>query len=289
MGKIIGIDLGTTNSCVAIFEGKDTTVIPNSEGKKTTPSIVAVTSNGFKVGESAKRQSITNPQHTVFSIKRFIGEKYSAVKKKAEVMPYNLQASPDGKLIALIDGKQYTPQEISAYILQKMKKTAEEYLGIQISEAVITVPAYFSETQRQATKEAGLIAGLEVKRILNEPTAAALAFGIKNDAPGKTVVFDLGGGTFDISILDSRNGFYEVMSTCGNTHLGGDDFDYAVMNWLIEEFRQEYQINLWEFPEAVQRLKEAAERAKIELSSNDFTEINIPYLMPVEVVGKIIE
>lgn len=282
MGKIIGIDLGTTNSCVAIFEGKDTTVIPNSEGKKTTPSIVAVTSNGFKVGESAKRQSITNPQHTVFSIKRFIGEKYSAVKKKAEVMPYNLQASPDGKLIALIDGKQYTPQEISAYILQKMKKTAEEYLGIQISEAVITVPAYFSETQRQATKEAGLIAGLEVKRILNEPTAAALAFGIKNDAPGKTVVFDLGGGTFDISILDSRNGFYEVMSTCGNTHLGGDDFDYAVMNWLIEEFRQEYQINLWEFPEAVQRLKEAAERAKIELSSNDFTEINIPYLMPVD-------
>ena len=225
MGKIIGIDLGTTNSCVAIYEGKDTTVIPNSEGKKTTPSIVAITPNGLKVGESAKRQSITNPSRTIFSIKRFIGEKYATMKKKAEVMPYKLQASSDGKLMVLIDEKPYTPQEISAYILQKMKKTAEEYLGIQISEAVITVPAYFSETQRQATKEAGVIAGLEVKRILNEPTAAALAFGIKNDVPGKTVVFDFGGGTFDISILDCHNGFYEVMATCGNTHLGGDDFD----------------------------------------------------------------
>ena len=282
MGKTIGIDLGTTNSCVAIYEGKDTTVIPNSEGKKTTPSIVAITPNGLKIGESAKRQSITNPSRTIFSIKRFIGEKYATMKKKAEVMPYKLQASSDGKLMVLIDEKPYTPQEISAYILQKMKKTAEEYLGIQISEAVITVPAYFSETQRQATKEAGVIAGLEVKRILNEPTAAALAFGIKNDVPGKTVVFDFGGGTFDISILDCHNGFYEVMATCGNTHLGGDDFDYAVMKWLIEEFNQEYQINLWEFSEAVQRIKEAAERAKIELSSNEFTEINIPYLMPVD-------
>ena len=282
MGKIIGIDLGTTYSCVAIFEGKDTTVIPNSEGKKTTPSVVSITTNGFKIGEAAKRQSITNPMRTVFSIKRFMGEKYSEVKKKAEVMPYKLQSLPDGKLIVLIDNKSYTPQEISAYILQKMKKTAEDYLGIQISEAVITVPAYFSETQRQATKEAGLIAGLDVKRILNEPTAAALAFGIKNNVPGKIVVFDLGGGTFDISILNCNNGFYEVMATSGNTHLGGDDFDYAVMNWLINEFSQDYQISLWEFPEAVQRLKEAAERAKIELSSNEFTEINIPYLIPVD-------
>lgn len=282
MGKIIGIDLGTTNSCVAIFEGKDTTVIPNSEGKKTTPSVVAITTNGVKVGESAKRQSITNPMHTIFSIKRFIGEKHSEVRKKAEVMPYKLQGLPDGKLVVLIGEKQYTTQEISAYILQKMKRTAEEYLGTEISEAVITVPAYFSEKQRQATKEAGLIAGLDIKRILNEPTAAALAFGIKNGVPGKTVVFDLGGGTFDISILDCDNGFYEVMATCGNTHLGGDDFDHVVMNWLINEFRQDYQINLWEFSEAVQRIKEAAERAKIELSANEITEINIPYLIPVD-------
>lgn len=282
MGKIIGIDLGTTNSCVAIFEGKETIVIPNSEGKRTTPSVVAITANGIKVGESAKRQSITNPKHTVFSIKRFIGEKYSEVKKKAEVMPYELQALSDGKLVVIIGEKQYTPQEISAYILQKMKKTAEEYFGSEISEAVITVPAYFSEKQRQATKEAGLIAGLEIKRILNEPTAAALAFGIKNDVPGKTVVFDLGGGTFDISILDFDNGFYEVMATCGNTHLGGDDFDQIVMDWLINEFYQDYQVNLWEFAEAIQRIKEAAERAKIELSANEITEINIPYLIPVD-------
>lgn len=282
MGKIIGIDLGTTNSCVAIFEGKETIVIPNSEGKRTTPSVVAITANGIKVGESAKRQSITNPKHTVFSIKRFIGEKYSEVKKKAEVMPYELQTLSDGKLVVKIGEKQYTPQEISAYILQKMKKTAEEYFGSEISEAVITVPAYFSEKQRQATKEAGLIAGLEIKRILNEPTAAALAFGIKNGVPGKTVVFDLGGGTFDISILDCDNGFYEVMATCGNTHLGGDDFDQIVMDWLINEFYQDYQVNLWEFAEAVQRIKEAAERAKIELSANEITEINIPYLIPVD-------
>lgn len=282
MGKIIGIDLGTTNSCVAIFEGKETIVIPNSEGKRTTPSVVAITANGIKVGESAKRQSITNPKHTVFSIKRFIGEKYSEVKKKAEVMPYELQTLSDGKLVVIIGEKQYTPQEISAYILQKMKKTAEEYFGSEISEAVITVPAYFSEKQRQATKEAGLIAGLEIKRILNEPTAAALAFGIKNGVPGKTVVFDLGGGTFDISILDCDNGFYEVMATCGNTHLGGDDFDQIVMDWLINEFYQDYQVNLWEFAEAVQRIKEAAERAKIELSANEITEINIPYLIPVD-------
>lgn len=282
MGKIIGIDLGTTNSCVAIFEGKETIVIPNSEGKRTTPSVVAITANGIKVGESAKRQSITNPKHTVFSIKRFIGEKYSEVKKKAEVMPYELQTLSDGKLVVIIGEKQYTPQEISAYILQKMKKTAEEYFGSEISEAVITVPAYFSEKQRQATKEAGLIAGLEIKRILNEPTAAALAFGIKNGVPGKTVVFDLGGGTFDISILDCDNGFYEVMATCGNTHLGGDDFDQIVMDWLINEFYQDYQVNLWKFAEAVQRIKEAAERAKIELSANEITEINIPYLIPVD-------
>lgn len=282
MGKIIGIDLGTTNSCVAIFEGKETTVIPNSEGKRTTPSVVAITPNGIKVGEAAKRQSITNSKNTVFSIKSFIGEKYSEVKKKAEIMPYKLQALPDGKVAVMVSGKQFTPQEISACILQKMKRTAEEYLGTEIFEAVITVPAYFSEKQRQATKEAGLIAGLEIKRILNEPTAAALAFGIKNDVPGKIVVFDLGGGTFDISILDCNNGFYEVMATCGNTHLGGDDFDQAVMNWLINEFYQDYQVNLWEFADAVQRIKEAAERAKIELSANEITEINIPYLIPVD-------
>ena len=282
MGKIIGIDLGTTNSCVTIFEGKDVTVIPNSEEKKTTPSVIAITANGTKVGESAKRQSITNPMRTISSIKRFIGEKYSDVKTKADSMPYEVQALPDGKLIILIDGQPYTPQEISAFILQKMKKTAEEYLNTPISEVVITVPAYFSEIQRQATKEAGLIAGLEVKRILNEPTAAALAFGIKNDIPGKTVVFDLGGGTFDISILNCDNEFYEVMATSGNTHLGGDDFDYVIMNWLIDEFGQEYQINLWKFAEAVQRIKEAAERAKIELSANEVTEINIPYLIPID-------
>lgn len=283
MGKIIGIDLGTTNSCVAIYEGKNTTVIPNSEGKKTTPSVVAITTNGIKIGESAKRQSITNPKHTIFSIKRFIGEKYSDMKQIAEIMPYQLQGlPPDGKLVVILGEKQYTPQEISAYILQKMKKTAEEYLGTEISEAVITVPAYFSEKQRQATKEAGLIAGLDIKRILNEPTAAALAFGIKNNVPGKTVVFDLGGGTFDISILDCGSEFYEVLATCGNTHLGGDDFDHAIMNWLIDEFRRDYQINLWEFSEAVQRIKEAAERAKIELSANEITEINIPYLIPVD-------
>lgn len=282
MGKIIGIDLGTTNSCVAIYEGKETTVIPNSEGKRTTPSVVAITTTGIKVGESAKRQSITNPKHTVFSIKRFIGEKYSEVRKKAEGMPYKLQRLPGGKLVVMIGEKQYTPQEMSAYILQKMKKTAEEYIGSEISEAVITVPAYFSEKQRQATKEAGLIAGLEIKRILNEPTAAALAFGISNDVPGKTVVFDLGGGTFDISILNCNDGFFEVMATCGNTHLGGDDFDLAVMSWLIDEFRLDYQVNLWESAEAVQRIKEAAERAKIELSANEITEINIPYLIPVD-------
>lgn len=283
MGKIIGIDLGTTNSCVAIYEGKSTTVIPNSEGKKTTPSVVAITTNGIKIGESAKRQSITNPKRTIFSIKRFIGEKYSEMKQIVEIMPYQLQGlPPDGKLVVMVDEKQYTPQEISAYILHKMKKTAEEYLGTEISEAVITVPAYFSEKQRQATKEAGLIAGLDIKRILNEPTAAALAFGIKNNVPGKTVVFDLGGGTFDISILDCGSEFYEVLATCGNTHLGGDDFDHAIMNWLIEEFRRDYQVNLWEFSDAVQRIKEAAERAKIELSANEITEINIPYLIPVD-------
>ncbi len=287
MGKIIGIDLGTTNSCVAIYEGKNTTVIPNSEGKKTTPSVVAITTNGIKIGESAKRQSITNPKQTIFSIKRFIGENYSEMKQIAEVMPYQLQGlPPDGKLVVLIGDKQYTPQEISAYILQKMKKTAEEYFGTEISEAVITVPAYFSEKQRQATKEAGLIAGLEIKRILNEPTAAALAFGIKNNTQGKTVVFDLGGGTFDISILDCGNEFYEVLATCGNTHFGGDDFDHAIMSWLIDEFRKDYQVNLWEFSEAVQRIKEAAERAKIELSTNEITEINIPYLIPVDSIPR---
>ena len=282
MGKIIGIDLGTTNSCVAIYEGSDATIIPNSEGKHTTPSIVAITSAGIKVGESAKRQAITNPTRTVSSIKRFIGEKISEISEKSEMMPYEIRGLEDGKLIVQIEEKQYTPQEISSYILQKMKRSAEDYLGMEISEAVITVPAYFSEKQRQATKEAGIIAGLKVRRILNEPTAAALAFGIKNGVPGKIVVFDLGGGTFDISILDCNDGFYEVMATSGNSHLGGDDFDHAIMDWLIKEFHQEYSINIWQFPEAVQRIKEAAERAKIELSANEMTEINIPYLIPID-------
>lgn len=286
MGKIIGIDLGTTNSCVAIYEGRDATIIPNSEGKRTTPSIVAITSAGIKVGESAKRQAITNPTHTVSSIKRFIGERFSEIKEKAEMMPYDIRGLEDGKLIVQIEEKQYVPQEISSYILQKMKMSAEDYLGMEVNEAVITVPAYFSEKQRQATKEAGIIAGLKVKRILNEPTAAALAFGIKNGMPGKIVVFDLGGGTFDISILDCNDGFYEVMATSGNSHLGGDDFDHAIMDWLIKEFHQEYPINLWQFPEAVQRIKEAAERAKVELSANEMTEINIPYLIPIDNVPR---
>lgn len=282
MKKIIGIDLGTTNSCVALFEGKQVVVLSNSEGKRTTPSVVAFTPAGIKVGDSAKRQAIVNPRQTVSSVKRFMGEPYEDVKRLMGPIPYEIKSTPDGDVTFSIGDINCSPQEISAHILRKIKKTAEEYLGQEITEAVITVPAYFSEKQRLATKEAGLIANLNVRRILNEPTAAALAYGIQERTPGKVVVFDLGGGTFDISILDCDTGFYEVMATSGNTHLGGDDFDMAIMDWLISGFNREYETDLWKFPEAVQRIKEAAERAKVELSSFDITEINIPYLMAID-------
>ncbi len=282
MKKIIGIDLGTTNSCVALFEGKQVVVLPNSEGKRTTPSVVAFTPAGIKVGDSAKRQAIVNPQQTVSSVKRFMGESYEDAKGTMGQMPYELSPTPTGDVAFTIGDRNCSPQEISAHILRKIKQTAEDFLGQEITEAVITVPAYFSERQRLATKEAGLIADLNVRRILNEPTAAALAYGIQERTPGKVVVFDLGGGTFDISILDCDTGFYEVMATSGNTHLGGDDFDLAIMDWLITGFNREYETNLWKSPEAVQRIKEAAERAKIELSSATMTEINIPYLIAID-------
>ena len=279
MGKIIGIDLGTTNSCVAVFEGNEPVVITNSEGKRTTPSIVAFDNNGErKIGDPAKRQAVTNPMRTVFSIKRFMGENWSQVGKEISRVPYKLVEENNMPRVD-IDGRLYTPQEISAMILQKMKKTAEEYLGQEVTEAVITVPAYFSDSQRQATKEAGLIAGLEVKRIINEPTAAALAYGIdKLNKDMKIAVFDLGGGTFDISILDFGDGIFEVLSTNGDTHLGGDDFDQVIIDWLAEEFKAEEGMDLKADPMALQRLKEAAEKAKIELSSTTSTEINLPYI-----------
>ena len=279
MGKIIGIDLGTTNSCVAVFEGNEPVVITNSEGKRTTPSIVAFDNNGErKIGDPAKRQAVTNPQRTVFSIKRFMGENWEQVSKEISRVPYKVVNENNMPRVD-IDGRLYTPQEISAMILQKMKKTAEEYLGQEVTEAVITVPAYFSDSQRQATKEAGLIAGLEVKRIINEPTAAALAYGIdKANKDMKIAVFDLGGGTFDISILDFGDGVFEVLSTNGDTHLGGDDFDQVIIDWLAEEFKAEEGTDLKADPMALQRLKEAAEKAKIELSSTTSTEINLPYI-----------
>lgn len=287
MGKIIGIDLGTTNSCVAVMEGNEPVVIPNSEGRRTTPSIVAfVENNERKVGDSAKRQAITNAKKTVYSIKRFMGETYNEVTKELQRVTYDV-VKGDNNTRVKIDDRQYTPQEISAIILQKMKKTAEDYLGQEVTEAVITVPAYFNDSQRQATKEAGEIAGLKVKRIINEPTAAALAYGLdKKHKDMKVAVFDLGGGTFDISILELGEGVFEVKSTNGDTHLGGDDFDHEIINWLADEFKGEYNIDLRKDPMALQRLKEAAEKAKIELSSSTQTEINLPYIMPVDGVPK---
>ncbi len=289
MGKIIGIDLGTTNSCVAVMEGNQPTVIINNEGQRTTPSVVAFTEGGErKIGSPAKRQAITNPNNTVFSIKRFMGETYDQVTTEVNRVPYKVIRGENNTPRVDINGKLYTPQEISAMILQKMKKTAEEYLRQDVTEAVITVPAYFSDSQRQATKEAGRIAGLDVKRIINEPTAAALAYGLdKKDKDMKVAVYDLGGGTFDISILQLGDGVFEVLSTNGDTHLGGDDFDQVIIDWLAREFAAENGgIDLKKDPMALQRLKEAAEKAKIELSSQTSTEINLPYIMPVDGVPK---
>ena len=279
MGKIIGIDLGTTNSCVAVFEGNEPVVIANSEGKRTTPSVVGFVKDGErKVGDPAKRQAITNPKNTVYSIKRFMGETYEQCAKEVTRVPYTV-TNEGGFPRVDIEGRKYTPQEISAMILQKMKKTAEDYLGQEVTEAVITVPAYFSDSQRQATKEAGQIAGLDVKRIVNEPTAAALAYGVdKADKDMKIAVFDLGGGTFDISILEFGSGVFEVLSTNGDTHLGGDDFDQVIIDWLVQGFKADEGIDLTKDPMAMQRLKEAAEKAKIELSSTTSTEINLPYI-----------
>lgn len=289
MGKIIGIDLGTTNSCVAVMEGNQPTVIINNEGERTTPSVVAFTEGGErKIGNPAKRQAITNPHNTIFSIKRFMGETYDQVSKEIGRMPYKVVKGENNTPRVDIDGRQYSPQEISAMILQKMKKTAEDYLRQEVTEAVITVPAYFSDSQRQATKEAGKIAGLDVKRIINEPTAAALAYGLdKKNKDMKVAVYDLGGGTFDISILELGGGVFEVKSTNGDTHLGGDDFDQVIIDWLAQEFAADNSgIDLKKDPMALQRLKEAAEKAKIELSNLNSTEINLPYIMPVDGVPK---
>ena len=287
MGKIIGIDLGTTNSCVAVFEGSEPVVIANSEGKRTTPSVIGFVKDGDrKVGDPAKRQAITNPKNTVYSIKRFMGETYEQSRKEAESMPYTV-VNENGYPRVDIDGRKYTPQEISAMILQKMKKTAEDYVGQEITDAVITVPAYFSDSQRQATKEAGQIAGLNVRRIVNEPTAAALAYGVdKANKDMKIAVFDLGGGTFDISILEFGGGVFEVLSTNGDTHLGGDDFDQVIINWLADGFKSDEGVDLRKDPMAMQRLKEAAEKAKIELSSATSTEINLPYITAVDGMPK---
>ncbi len=284
MGKIIGIDLGTTNSCVAVMEGNEPVVIANSEGRRTTPSVVGFVSSGErKVGDPAKRQAITNPHNTVYSIKRFMGETYDRVAKEIDAVPYKVVKGDNNTPRVEIEGRLYTPQEISAIILQKMKKTAEDYLGQEVTEAVITVPAYFNDAQRQSTKEAGEIAGLKVRRIINEPTAAALAYGLdKKDQDAHIAVFDLGGGTFDISILELGDGVFEVKSTNGDTHLGGDDFDKRIIDWLAEEFMKDFNVDLRKDPMALQRLKEAAEKAKIELSSSTTTEINLPYIMPID-------
>lgn len=290
MGKIIGIDLGTTNSCVAVMEGNEPVVIQNSEGRRTTPSIVAFLDNGNgerKVGDPAKRQAITNPQNTISSVKRFMGKKYSEVTAERKNVSYSLEAGTNDVVRVKIGDRNYTPQEISAMILQKMKTTAEDFLGQEVKEAVITVPAYFNDAERQATKEAGQIAGLDVKRIINEPTAAALAYGLdKKNADMKIAVYDLGGGTFDISILELGDGVFEVKSTNGDVHLGGDDFDAVIINWLADEFKNDEGIDLRKDPMALQRLKEAAEKAKIELSSSAQTEINLPYIMPVDGIPK---
>jgi molecular chaperone DnaK len=290
MGKIIGIDLGTTNSCVAVMEGNEPVVIPNSEGRRTTPSIVAFMEEGKgerKVGDPAKRQAITNPKHTISSVKRFMGKKYDDVKEEMKIISYNIEKGNNDTVRVRIGDRLYTPQEISAMILQKMKSTAEDYLGQTVTEAVITVPAYFNDAERQATKEAGQIAGLDVKRIINEPTAAALAYGLdKKNQEMKIAVYDLGGGTFDISILELGDGVFEVKSTNGDVHLGGDDFDMKIMNWLADEFKTEENVDLRKDPMALQRLKEASEKAKIELSSSQETEINLPYITSVDGVPK---
>ncbi|XOV93071.1 MAG: molecular chaperone DnaK [Bacteroidota bacterium] len=290
MGKIIGIDLGTTNSCVAVMEGNEPVVIQNSEGHRTTPSIVAFLDNGKgerKVGEPAKRQAITNPHNTISSVKRFMGKKYKEVSEERKNVSYTLEAGSNDTIRVKIGDRNYTPQEISAMILQKMKSTAEDFLGQEVKEAVVTVPAYFNDAERQATKEAGQIAGLEVKRIINEPTAAALAYGLdKKNKDLKIAVYDLGGGTFDISVLELGDGVFEVKSTNGDVHLGGDDFDSVIINWLAEEFKKDEGIDLRKDPMALQRLKEAAEKAKIELSSSSSTEINLPYIMPVDGIPK---
>ena len=284
MGKIIGIDLGTTNSCVSVMEGNEPVVIANSEGRRTTPSVVGFVSSGErKVGDPAKRQAITNPHNTVYSIKRFMGETYDRVANEVSSVPYKVVKGDNNTPRVDIDGRLYSPQEISAIILQKMKKTAEDYLGQEVTEAVITVPAYFNDAQRQSTKEAGEIAGLKVRRIINEPTAAALAYGLdKKDSDANIAVFDLGGGTFDISILELGDGVFEVKSTNGDTHLGGDDFDKRIIDWLAQEFMSDFNVDLRKDPMALQRLKEAAEKAKIELSSSTTTEINLPYIMPID-------
>ena len=290
MGKIIGIDLGTTNSCVAVMEGNEPVVIANSEGARTTPSVVAFMDNGNgerKVGAPAKRQAITNPKHTISSIKRFMGRRFAEVTSEMKTVAYDVEKGPNNTPRVRIGDRQYTPQEISALILQKMKQTAEDYLGQEVTEAVITVPAYFNDAERQATKEAGQIAGLDVKRIINEPTAAALAYGLdKQDQDMKIAVFDLGGGTFDISILELGDGVFEVKATDGDTHLGGDDFDQVIINWLAEEFKKDEGIDLTQDPMALQRLKEAAEKAKVELSSSTQTEINLPYIFPINGIPK---
>ena len=280
MSKIIGIDLGTTNSCVSVMEGNEPVVIPNAEGKRTTPSIVAFVEGGErKVGDPAKRQAVTNPTKTIYSIKRFMGNKFSESSREAERVPYKVVKGDNDTPRVDIDGRLYTPQEISAMVLQKMKKTAEDYLGQDVSEAVVTVPAYFNDAQRQATKEAGEIAGLKVSRIINEPTAAALAYGLdKSNDDKKIVVFDFGGGTHDVSILELGDGVFEVLSTDGDTHLGGDDVDEKIITWLADEFKADENMDLRKDPMALQRLKEAAEKAKIELSSTTSTEINLPYI-----------
>ena len=290
MSKVIGIDLGTTNSCVAVMEGNEPVVIPNSEGRRTTPSIVGFLDNGNgerKVGDPAKRQAITNPENTVMSIKRFMGSRYSEIADELKKVSYKVVKGDNDTPRVEIGDRKYTPQEISAIVLQKMKKTAEDYLGSEVTRAVITVPAYFNDSQRQATKEAGEIAGLKVERIVNEPTAAALAYGLdKRDKDMTIAVYDLGGGTFDISILELGDGVFEVKSTNGDTHLGGDDFDHVIIDWLAQEFLNDENIDLRKDPMALQRLKEAAEKAKIELSSSTETEINLPYIMPVDGVPK---
>ena len=277
MAKVIGIDLGTTNSCVSVVEGGNPEIIVNSEGKRTTPSVVSYKDGDRAVGDPAKRQGVTNPKNTIYSVKRFIGSKYSEISKEAKKMPYDVVKGDKGIVTIKIDDKSYVPQEISAVVLQNLKKTAEDYLGTKVSEAVITVPAYFNDEQRNATKEAGEIAGLKVLRIINEPTAAALAYGLNENEDKVVAVYDLGGGTFDISILEIGDGIFEVMSTNGDTHLGGDNFDEKIMDWLLEEFKAESGMDVSEDPSALQRLREASEKAKVELSNSTTTEINLPY------------